>query len=53
MAQGTYAADNGLSAAPATGWPGRYFEDLTIGDVYRHSLGRTVLTVRPASRVPW
>lgn len=25
-----------------TGWEGRYYEDLAIGDVYRHPLGRTV-----------
>ncbi|HEX4249254.1 MAG TPA: MaoC family dehydratase [Pseudonocardia sp.] len=25
------------------GWDGRYFEDFTVGDVYRHPLGRTVL----------
>lgn len=24
------------------GWYGRYFEDFTVGDVYRHPLGRTV-----------
>lgn len=24
------------------GWHGRYFEDFTVGDVYRHPLGRTV-----------
>lgn len=24
------------------GWEGRYFEDFTVGDVYRHPLGRTV-----------
>ncbi len=29
------------SAAP--GWSGRYFEDFTVGDVYRHPLGRTVI----------
>jgi acyl dehydratase len=23
-------------------WAGRYFEDFTVGDVYRHPLGRTV-----------
>lgn len=28
---------------PVTGWPGRYFEDFVLGDVYRHPLGRTVL----------
>jgi acyl dehydratase len=25
------------------GWNGRYFEDLRVGDVYEHPLGRTVL----------
>ncbi|WP_331769330.1 MaoC family dehydratase (plasmid) [Embleya sp. NBC_00888] len=30
-------------AAPVGGWPGRYFEDFTVGDVYKHTLGRTVL----------
>lgn len=24
------------------GWVGRYYEDFTIGDIYRHSFGRTV-----------
>lgn len=24
------------------GWDGRYFEDFTVGDVYRHAYGRTV-----------
>lgn len=27
------------------GWDGRYFEDFTVGDIYRHPLGRTVLPV--------
>ena len=26
------------------GWEGRYFEDFTIGDVYRSRLGRTITT---------
>jgi itaconyl-CoA hydratase len=26
------------------GWRGRFFEDFTVGDVYRHALGRTVTT---------
>jgi acyl dehydratase len=26
------------------GWPGRFFEDFVVGDVYEHSLGRTVTT---------
>src|SRR5713101_5691189 len=25
------------------GWRGRFFEDFTVGDVYQHALGRTVL----------
>lgn len=25
------------------GWRGRFFEDFTVGDVYQHPLGRTVL----------
>ena len=25
------------------GWAGRVFEDFVVGDIYRHSLGRTVL----------
>ena len=25
------------------GWTGRVFEDFTVGDVYEHSLGRTIL----------
>jgi acyl dehydratase len=29
--------------APTVSWTGRYFEDFTVGDVYRHPLGRTVL----------
>jgi itaconyl-CoA hydratase len=24
------------------GWRGRFFEDFTVGDIYQHSLGRTV-----------
>jgi acyl dehydratase len=24
------------------GWPGRFFEDFAIGDVYQHALGRTI-----------
>ena len=29
-------------AEPVVSWHGRYFEDFTVGDVYRHPLGRTV-----------
>jgi itaconyl-CoA hydratase len=28
---------------PTVSWRGRFFEDFTVGDVYRHPLGRTVL----------
>ncbi|MFH8555863.1 MaoC family dehydratase [Streptomyces celluloflavus] len=31
-------------AEPTLSWQGRYFEDFTVGDVYRHPLGRTVTT---------
>jgi acyl dehydratase len=31
------------SQQPTVGWRGRFFEDFTVGDVYRHPLGRTVL----------
>ena len=27
------------------GWTGRVYEDFEVGDVYRHSLGRTILAV--------
>lgn len=27
------------------GWRGRYFEDMEVGDVYKHPLGRTVMPV--------
>ncbi|HEY4024234.1 MAG TPA: MaoC family dehydratase [Pseudonocardiaceae bacterium] len=33
------------NSEPIVGWTGRYFEDFTVGDVYRHPLGRTVLAV--------
>src|SRR5262245_50580691 len=26
------------------GWRGRFFEDFTVGDIYRHPLGRTITT---------
>jgi itaconyl-CoA hydratase len=29
--------------ATKTGWAGRVFEDFTVGDVYEHPLGRTIL----------
>jgi itaconyl-CoA hydratase len=31
------------SRVPEPSWAGRYLEDFTVGDVYRHPLGRTVL----------
>ena len=31
--------------AVKTGWTGRVYEDFTVGDVYHHPLGRTVLPV--------
>ncbi len=33
-----------MADAPSVqpGWPGRYFEDFAVGDVYQHALGRTV-----------
>ena len=30
--------------APRDGWSGRCLEDFTVGDVYRHRLGRTITT---------
>ncbi|HVB06653.1 MAG TPA: MaoC family dehydratase [Acidimicrobiales bacterium] len=27
------------------GWQGRFFEDFVVGDVYEHSMGRTITTV--------
>jgi itaconyl-CoA hydratase len=33
------------SSPPTVSWEGRYLEDFTVGDVYRHPLGRTVLEV--------
>jgi itaconyl-CoA hydratase len=32
-----------MGTEPTVGWRGRFFEDFTVGDVYRHPLGRTVL----------
>jgi hypothetical protein len=38
---------------PTVSWAGRYLEDFTVGDVYRHPLGRPVMEVdavcRPAA----
>jgi acyl dehydratase len=31
-----------VSPEATVSWAGRYFEDFTVGDVYRHALGRTV-----------
>lgn len=31
--------------AVVEGWTGRYLEDFTVGDIYRHGLGRTVTDV--------
>jgi itaconyl-CoA hydratase len=31
--------------AVVEGWTGRYLEDFTVGDVYRHGLGRTITDV--------
>ncbi len=27
---------------PTRGWEGRYFEDFTVGDIFRHAHGRTI-----------
>jgi itaconyl-CoA hydratase len=29
-------------SGPVRGWEGRYLEDFTVGDVYRHAHGRTI-----------
>lgn len=31
-----------MSGTPIAGWEGRFLEDFTVGDVYRHAHGRTV-----------
>lgn len=31
--------------AVVEGWTGRYLEDFTVGDIYRHGLGRTITDV--------
>ena len=41
MAEDTPAGPS--SAEPTVSWQGRFFEDFTVGEVYRHPLGRTVL----------
>jgi itaconyl-CoA hydratase len=33
-----------MNMAIKEGWTGRVFEDFEVGDIYRHSLGRTVLS---------
>jgi itaconyl-CoA hydratase len=33
-----------MKMAIKEGWTGRVFEDFEVGDIYRHSLGRTVLS---------
>lgn len=38
-------SDTEQSKHVVNGWEGRYFEDFVVGDVYRHPLGRTVLSV--------
>jgi acyl dehydratase len=35
-------ADDTSRTGGTVSWTGRYFEDFTVGDVYRHPLGRTV-----------
>ncbi|MEV7966614.1 MaoC family dehydratase [Sphaerisporangium sp. NPDC088356] len=34
--------DKDAERHPRPGWEGRYFEDFSVGDVYRHPLGRTI-----------
>jgi itaconyl-CoA hydratase len=34
--------DNDAVRHPRPGWEGRYFEDFSVGDVYRHPIGRTL-----------
>ena len=42
----SYAADVGEENRMGTkpGWTGRVYEDFDVGDVYRHPIGRTVIT---------
>jgi acyl dehydratase len=35
-------AESGQERAPTRSWIGRYFEDFTVGDRYRHPFGRTI-----------
>src|SRR5437763_1828032 len=39
---GTHAGGR-LKMAVKEGWKGRFYEDFTVGDVYQHPLGRTVI----------
>ena len=34
-----------------SGWEGRFYEDFSVGDVYQHSLGRTVLDRGPTRQL--
>jgi acyl dehydratase len=43
MCEHNYERENSMSVKQ--GWKGRVFEDFTVGDVYEHPLGRTVLSV--------
>jgi acyl dehydratase len=35
-------ASQGARVTSVESWNGRYFEDFTVGDIYRHPLGRTI-----------
>lgn len=35
----------GQRRVPVEGWQGRFFEDMEVGDIYKHPLGRTVMPV--------
>lgn len=35
-------SDNTVDRQVVTGWQGRYYEEFTIGDIYKHPYGRTV-----------
>ena len=39
------AARRGTECRSNQGWTGRVYEDFTVGDIYQHPLGRTVLPV--------
>ena len=34
--------DGAVERRVVPGWDGRYFEDFTVGDIYRHPFGRTI-----------